>query len=201
MAIKAVVFDIGGILELTPPTGYGARWEAKLEHEPGELNRRLGDIWQAGSLGHCTLADVEQAIGERLGMDRPQVEAFMGDLWKEYLGELNVELADYFRSLRPSYRTAILSNSFVGAREREEELYHFSEMSEFIIYSHEVGLEKPDERIFALTCERLGLAPEEVIFLDDWGEAIKAAKAFGIHGVHFQTNAQAIAEINALLEI
>lgn len=41
----------------------------------------------------------------------------MSDLWAEYVGELNVELADFFAGLRARCRTAILSNSFVGARE------------------------------------------------------------------------------------
>jgi len=40
----------------------------------------------------------------------------MADLCAEYLGTLNVELTNYFRELRPRYRTAMLSNSFVGAR-------------------------------------------------------------------------------------
>ena len=44
----------------------------------------------------------------------------MADLWREYLGTANTELIEYARRLRPRYRTGILSNSFVGAREREQ---------------------------------------------------------------------------------
>ncbi len=73
----------------------------------------------------------------------------------------------YFSSLRPRYQTALLSNSFVGARKREQEHYHFAEMTDLIIYSHEVGIAKPERRIFELTCERIGVQPEDVIFLDD----------------------------------
>ena len=121
----------------------------------------------------------------------------MEDTWREYLGTLNVELDTYFRSLRPAYRTAILSNSFVGAREREQTQYQFEDSCDFIIYSHEVGMSKPDPRIYALTCERLGLQPYEVIFLDDYPVAIDAARAYGMHGILFHDNAQAIAEIEA----
>jgi putative hydrolase of the HAD superfamily len=112
---------------------------------------------------------------------------------------LNVELADYFRGLRPPYLTGIISNSFVGAREREEALYRFSELADPIIYSHEVGIAKPDPRIYALTCERMGIQPTEMIFLDDAERCVEGARALGIHGVLFRDNAQAIADINALL--
>jgi putative hydrolase of the HAD superfamily len=121
----------------------------------------------------------------------------MRDLWQWYLGELNAELAAFFAGLRPRYQTAILSNSFVGARHKEEERYRFHEMTDHIIYSHEVGLVKPDPRIYALTCERLGVQPAEMIFVDDWEVIIAAAREFGIHGVLFKDNAQAIAEIQA----
>jgi hypothetical protein len=57
-----------------------------------------------------------------LDLDQPRLAALMDTLWAEYLGTLNARLADYFSGLRPRYRTAILSNSFVGARERERQL-------------------------------------------------------------------------------
>jgi putative hydrolase of the HAD superfamily len=61
-------------------------------------------------------------------------------------------------------------------------------------------MSKPDRRIYALTCERLGLSPEEVIFLDDREAIIDAACEFGIHGILFQENTQAIADIQACIQ-
>ena len=74
---------------------------------------------------------VLQGIRETMGMSEAQVAALMEEIWQEYLGSLNKELAEYFCSLRPRYRTAILSNSFVGAREREQTLYHLDELCDF----------------------------------------------------------------------
>ncbi|HEY1519004.1 MAG TPA: hypothetical protein VGF91_21415 [Solirubrobacteraceae bacterium] len=70
----------------------------------------------------------------------------MDDIWAEYLGTLNQHIADYFASLRPAYRTSILSNSLVGAREREQAAYGFEDMCDVVVYSHEIGLSKPDPR-------------------------------------------------------
>lgn len=200
MTIRAIVFDIGGVLEITPNLGTDTKWEQQLNLEPGTLSKQLHHIWRAGSIGAISLEEVHHSISEIIGLSEEQVNAYMADIWREYLGTLNVELADYFRNLRPRYQTAILSNSFVGAREKEQEHYQFDEICDFIIYSHEVGLSKPDPRIYALTCERLGLSPAEVIFLDDREQAVEAARDCGLHAILFQNNAQAITAIEACIQ-
>jgi putative hydrolase of the HAD superfamily len=200
MTVRAVVFDIGGVLEITPRLGMGAKWEETLGLQPGELSSRAPSVWKGGSLGTVSEAEVRQSIGEIFGLAGPVVDAFMGDLWKEYLGTLNAELADYFRCLRPRYQTAMLSNSFVGARSREQELYHFNEMADFIIYSHEVGMAKPERRIYELTCDRLDVQPEEMVFLDDSELCVDGARDLGIQAILFSDNGQAIADIEACLQ-
>jgi epoxide hydrolase-like predicted phosphatase len=200
MTIRAVVFDIGGVLEVTPDLGVTAKWEQRLHLKPGELDERLRSVWRGGSLGTLSEEEVHKSISEIMGMNEAQVDAFMDDIWQEYLGTLNVELAAYFSSLRPRYQTAILSNSFVGARRKEQERYHFEDMTDLIVYSHEVGMSKPDRRIYELTCERLGMQPAEVIFLDDREAAVDAAREFGMHAILFQETGQAIADIQTCLQ-
>jgi epoxide hydrolase-like predicted phosphatase len=200
MAIRAVVFDIGGVLEITPHTGWVEKWEARLGLKPGGIVEQLRTMWRGGDIGEISEEEVEKQTGEILGLDDAQLKEFMHDLWEEYLGTLNVELASYFAGLRPSYQTAIISNSFVGAREKEQERYGFGDMCDLVIYSHEVGIKKPDSRIFELTWERLGVQPGEMIFLDDVEEAVSAARELGIHAIHFKDNSQAIADIEACLQ-
>ncbi len=199
MTIRAIVFDIGGVLEYTPKLGIDQQWEQELGLKAGELHERLYEVWKGGSYGTMSEGDVHTNIGAIMNWPPEQVNAFMDDVWREYLGTLNVELAEYFASLRPRYQTAILSNSFAGARRKEQAAYHFDEMCDLIIYSHEEGIAKPDPRIYALTCQRLGVQPNEMIFLDDREVIIAAANEFGIYGILFTDNAQAIAEIEACL--
>ena len=199
MTIRAVVFDIGGVLEHTPDIGVYDDWARRLALPPGEMRKHLTPVWKAGSVGEISLADVHRRIGEILGIDEAQVNAFMADVWTQYLGTLNVELTEYFRNLRPRCQTAILSNSFVGAREREQERYGFEDMTDFIIYSHEVGMGKPDSRIYALTCERLGLPPDEVVFVDNVAANVTAAREGGMQAILFEDTEQAIADIEAIL--
>src|SRR6185503_3032760 len=190
MVIRAVVFDIGGVLEITPDLGVDRRWETRLGLPAGEINARLRDVWQGGSVGTITLDDVHEALKDRLGLDDQKLAQFMADLWREYLGTANTELIEYARGLRPRYRTGILSNSFVGAREREQAAYGFVDLVDEIVYSHECGLSKPDPAIYALACDRLRVAPAQMVFVDDYGPCVEGARLAGIHAVLFQDNAQ-----------
>jgi glucose-1-phosphatase len=199
MAFRAVVLDIGGVLELTPPMGMVEKWEDRLGLGRGELPERLGAVFAAGNVGALTEAEIHGRIGQILSLEPTVVDAFMADLWTEYLGTLNAEMTAYFAGLRPAYRTGIISNSFVGAREREQQRYGFEQLTDEIIYSHEVGICKPDPRIYELACERLGVLPQEMIFLDDLEPNVEAAGELGARGILFNSTAQAIADIETSL--
>jgi epoxide hydrolase-like predicted phosphatase len=199
MTIHAVVFDIGGIFEITPDLGWGPAWESRLGLAPGELGERMNDAWRGGEIGAVSEAGVHQAARERLGLDEGQLAEFMADLWRDYLGTANTELIEYARRLRPRYRTGILSNSFVGAREREQAAYGFEDLVDELVYSHECGLRKPDPRSYALVCARLEVEPAQAVFLDDKEENVEGARLAGLHAVLYSGNAQAIGEIEDLL--
>lgn len=200
IALTAVIVDIGGVLEHTPPTGWVQRWEARLGLEPGGLRERVSTVWQPGRTGHASLAEMEARTAQALGLDERASDALWGDVWAEYVGTLNSELLDYLAGLRPRYTTAILSNSFVGAREREQSLYGFAEVFDAVLYSHEEGLEKPDPAFYELACERLGVSPAEAVFVDDLVENVEGARAVGMTGVLFTSTEQTIRGLRQLLE-
>jgi putative hydrolase of the HAD superfamily len=199
VGIEAVIFDIGGVLEVTPPTGWQERWLGRLGVGREAWDRRLAPVFHGGSVGAMTLSQVEKSIAASFGLAETDLRSFMADLWSEYLGTLNRPLAEYFDDLRPRYRTGILSNSFVGARERERELYGFEEMCDAVVYSHEEGFLKPDGRVYRIACRRLGVEPARCVFVDDVQPCVDGALAVGMHAIRFTDNAQAIRELNHLL--
>jgi putative hydrolase of the HAD superfamily len=148
---RAVILDIGGVLEITRATGWGARWEHRPGLPAGEINRRCAGAWAA-------------------------------------------DLIAYVRSLRPRCRLGILS--FVGAREREQ---HLLELVDDVVYSHEIGISKPDPRAFAAGCDRLRARPEDCLFIDDHPPNIDAARTFGMQAFLFTDNAAATAACEAFL--
>jgi epoxide hydrolase-like predicted phosphatase len=105
----------------------------------------------------------------------------------------------YVSQLRPRFKTAILSNSFVGAREREQELYDFQNHFDAVVYSHKEGMEKPTQEFYLLACDRLAVAPEAAIFIDDLPVNIQAAESAGMAGVVFESTEQVIDALDTLL--
>jgi epoxide hydrolase-like predicted phosphatase len=200
MPIEAVIFDVGGVLEINPRTGWQERWAAMLGLDSRELDRRLESTFAAGSVGTIALTDVEREIAVALSLDNTTLDSFMNDLWAEYLGALNEDLAAYFSELRPRYRTGILSNSFVGAREREQALYGFEQMCDVVVYSHEEGLMKPDPLFYRLVCDRLGVRLEESVLLDDVQLCVDGARRVGMKAIRFIDNEQAVRELERLLD-
>jgi epoxide hydrolase-like predicted phosphatase len=93
----------------------------------------------------------------------------------------------------------LLSNAWSEARKETEERFHLLDVFDVQVYSAEVHLAKPDPRIYKLALERLGVQPQEAIFVDDSPENIEAAKALGIHGVRFEDSQQAHQDVIKIL--
>ena len=201
MPVRAVAFDIGGVLEVPTDNALAGRWERRLGLPRGELFGRLrrSGLGRDANLGRVSAAEFALALGRLYGLDRPTTEELLAELWDWYVGELNTGMAAYFQGLRPRYRTAILSNAAEGGHREEERPYGFAGMADVLVYSYEVGIEKPDRRIYEIACERLGVHPSEVVFLDDLEANVAAARRLGMRAVLFQSNAQAIADVEACL--
>ncbi len=203
--IRAVVFDIGGVLERVAddawPEVWIGRWEGRAGRPTGTIAAYLAEHAPQGSLvtGEVSEAQLRQLYVDALGLDDASADVMMAELWDAYCGELDAEMYDFAQGLRPGHTTAILSNSGDGARREEQRRYGFEDLVDTIVYSHEVGLAKPDPAIYALTTARLGVEPSEIVFLDDVEGHVQAARAFGWRAVVHRDTQQSIREVRALL--
>jgi epoxide hydrolase-like predicted phosphatase len=98
---------------------------------------------------------------------------------------------------RRGIRTGLLSNSW-GARDGYPRRL-FDDLFDVVVISGEVGMRKPEERIFQLAATRLGLMPAECAFVDDVEGNVVAARALGFHAVHHSEPALTRSELFALL--
>jgi putative hydrolase of the HAD superfamily len=202
MAIRAVAFDIGGVLEhVAPQEDWLRPWQQRLGLAEPEFAAAIARVDPDRGIGTGRLSEraYRRRFAAELGLSSAQADEFIADMWRWYCGELDAELTDYAASLRPRFQTAILSNSADGARREEQARYSFAELFDIIIYSHEVGLLKPDPRIYALLCAELNVPPDEVIFLDDVPQIVEAACQFGIHGLLHRSTPESIAAISSLI--
>ena len=198
--IRTVFFDFGSVLVRNEDNSQREAWEKRLGLSPGELATIVfrSETAARATVGEVTTAEMWQQIGERLRLDVEQCQQLRTDFFRG--NHLNTGLVKFARELRPRYRLAILSNAWSDARRIFSQIYGLDAIFETMIISAEVGLAKPDPRIYHLAVERLGVSPEEAVFLDDQLKNVVAARTVGLHAVHFRDNAQAIAETRAYLE-
>ena len=72
---------------------------------------------------------------------------------------------------------------------------------EFVLESSKAGVRKPEPRFYAIACERMGVAPEQVVYLDDLGINLKPARTMGMHTIKVADPRVAIAELAAVLDL
>ena len=94
------------------------------------------------------------------------------------------EMVDAVSRVRGAgYRTAMLTNVARDSSHLWESLIDVGQLFDVVVDSSVVGLRKPDPAIFQLTCERLGLRPEECLFVDDIPSNVAGAAALGIEAI------------------
>jgi HAD superfamily hydrolase (TIGR01549 family) len=197
MTIKAVVLDIGSVLEVIDDSVFPAPFELRHGLAPG-ASGAISDFAGDPGIGELTEAEVRAHVQLHLALSDEQAHEYMRDFWTWYCGTLDQELFDWFAARRGRFRTGIVSNSGPGAREAERH-HGFEAITDDIVYSHEVGLAKPDPEIYALAARRLGVEPQEIVFLDDSQRCVDGARAAGWHAVLHVDTATSITELEALI--
>ncbi len=205
MTIRAVAFDLGGVLEeVGPAEQFVGRWRERLGLSRAQVARLVWPLTRAdpgdrAKTGAITEARYRDHCLSVLGLAGAAADEFMAEFWDWYCGELDAVLVRYVGGLRPRYQTAILSNSVAGARRQEQARFGFEQLVDVIVYSDEAGLAKPDPRVYALLCAELDVSPAEVVFLDNRPPNVDAACAFGIRGILHDRTPASIAAVAALL--
>ncbi len=199
MAIKAIIFDFGGVLIRDEDSSRRTLWEQRLGLPAGRLSELIffSEMSQQAMMGEVPVSALWDYVVEQVNLPVAEREQLMRDFW--WGDRLNTELLAFLEALHARYQTAILSNAWSNARQLFTEEFGFAPLVEEMIISAEVGLAKPDPRIYELALARLRVAPEEAIFIDDMLENVEAARDLGIRAVHFQENAATIAAVRALL--
>lgn len=198
--IKAVIWDLGGVLVRTFDRSARAEWEARLGLEPYDLERAVfaGEVGRQAALGQATAQDVWQAVWAQLDLDPEQGRELQRDFWS---GDgVDQHLIEYIRGLKSDYLVGLISNAWPELRRQIEQEWLIQDAFHSMVISAEVELAKPDPQIYQLMLDELSVAPEESIFIDDFEENVAAASALGMHTVRFENREQTIQEVNRLLD-
>ena len=199
MKLRAVIWDMGGVLLRTTDGAPRERLAARLGIDRWELERRVfsGPSGQQAQLGRISLAAHWENVRQDFGLQPVEMAEFQRQFWDGDV--LDMELVAYVRSLRVRYLTALLSNYFPGLRGELENHWHIADAFDELVISSEIGVVKPDPRIYQLALERLSVLPGEAVFIDDFAVNIKGAQVAGLRTIHFLNPDQVRQELDALM--
>jgi epoxide hydrolase-like predicted phosphatase len=140
--------------------------------------------------GRIDIATFEARLGAALGVDAK-------DLARRLTQDVrpDVEMLDAVKAFHDrGVPTALVSNSW-----REDD-YDVDGLFDQIVLSGAIGIRKPDPRIYVLAAERLGVAPERCVFVDDLGGNLKPAKALGMTTIRHTSASSTISQLERLLK-
>lgn len=197
--LKAIIFDVGGVLIRTHNWDGRHKWAVRFGLETAEFERFVfnDESGRQAQLGQKTEKMHWQWLRDYFKLD----EAGLAEMRRDFFAgdRLNEPWVEYIKRLRRAgYRTALLSNFGDNARRLWTEVYPFIEYFDGVIISAEVGLMKPDPKIYHLALESAGVKPEEALFIDDFIENIEGARAVGLSTIHFTDPDRAYQQLAAL---
>ena len=194
MPIKAVIWDIGGVIARTEDLAP----RDQLAQELGVTRQQLNHLFFSGPEG-TRAQNGEISRSELIAYVRSELNLAPGeytDLEERFFAgdRVDTALVAYIRSLKPRYKTGIISNAWSQLPEVLKG-WDIIDAFDVIIGSGDEGMMKPDPRIYHLALSELGVEPEEAIFVDDFIENIEGARRLGMLGIHFKNTEQALGEL------
>lgn len=200
MPITAVLFDVGGVLVSSPfeafaryererglPDGFIRRVNATDHHRNAWARLERNEL-DADGFDRAFAADSE-ALGHRVA-GRDVLELLIGDL--------RPEMVEAVRRCTDRLSTAMVTNNVASSSDNPM----FAELKGLftvVVESSVEGVRKPEPAFYELTCERLGITPDQAVYLDDLGVNLKPAREMGMTTIKVEDPAVALDELEAVV--
>lgn len=188
MAIRAIIFDCFGVL-------YRDNLSMLYDVVPRHTWPALQDIVHAADHGFLNREEYHQEVARLAGRDLADIQAI--DARQHSRDETMVALV---RSLRPRYKIGLLSNIDGDTIYRLFSDQERAELFDALTLSAEVGLTKPTVEIFEIAAQRLGVAPEECVMIDDLEKNVTGAELAGMKAIHFSSRTDLEQRLKELLD-
>ena len=198
MSIRAIYFDLGGVIVRTEDKGPRTALGESLGLDYNGIAQAVfsGESAEQASIG--LISDDQHWRNVLRALNLPESEIphfseafFAGD-------RIDPVLMSFLRSQRPMLKVGLISNAWLGLRGWITD-HKLDDAFDNLMISSEVGITKPDARIYLQALDKLNVRPEEAVMVDDMPSNIEAAKALGMYGIVFQNAEQAMADVKSLL--
>jgi len=199
MNIRAVFWDLGGVLVRTEDHTTRENLAIRLGISRTELENLVfaGNSGNRAQLGEINVEQHWQNLGSKLGLSIEEMVVFQRDFWGG--DRLDTALIEYIRALQTCHKIGLISNAFSDLRQTITNVWHIEDTFDDMTISSEVGIMKPDPRIFQMALERLDVHPQESIFIDDFPQNVDGARNINMRAIRFQTRDQTPLELESFL--
>lgn len=202
MTIKAIVLDIGGVIVRTEDLSYRRNLEIAHNLPPYGADALVfhSPAAKSSSVGKGSVDTVWEHVASTLSLSPSGLRAFKQQFWQG--DRADQELLRFIMACRPQYTTALLSNAWVGARQQLARDFGIIEgvTVDHILISAELGVAKPDLKIYAILASRLEIDYANILFVDDFIENIHAAQSLGMQCIHYKAGINLINRIESTLD-
>lgn len=205
MTIDAVIWDFGGVLTTSPFDAFN-RYEAE-QGLPRDFIRSVNtrnpdsNAWAKFERNEIDLDAFDALFREEcraLGHEVPGRDVI--DL---LAGDVRPEMVEALRRCRARLKVGCITNnvsalsgpSMSRTPEHARAVAEIMDLFEIVIESSKVGVRKPDPRIYRMACDRLGVAPEAAVYLDDLGINLKPARDLGMTTIKVSDPAAALSDL------
>lgn len=211
MPITAILWDFGGVFTTSPFDAFN-----RFESENGiPLNFIRGvnavnpttNAWAEFESNQISLDQFDEAFAKETHAAGHSIRG--KDIIALLSGDVRPRMVEVLKRCKTDYKVACITNnvkagegpSMADSASRAAAVREVMALFEHVIESSAEGIRKPDPRIYELACRRLGIEPAEAVYLDDLGINLKPAKALGMQTIKVVSEAQAIADLEAVLQV
>ncbi len=207
MTIRAVIFDLGGVV-LGSPLHAIAAYERELGIPANFVNRVVATTAPTGAWSRLERGELSMeafytafeadcaAAGRSLSAREMMARMGAAALPRPLM------LRAIARIREAGFLTAALTNNWASADgEPKDGTRALRDLFHVFVESSVEGLRKPDPRIYELACTRLEIEPPEAAFLDDIGSNLKSARALGMQTIKVDEPEQALRELERVIDL
>jgi epoxide hydrolase-like predicted phosphatase len=198
--IRAVIWDLDGVIIRTENLSPRSKQANRLGITRKELEWMAfsSESARQAELGEISVDTHWHNLQQALQLNPSDLRSLKYEFWAG--DHLDHNLMKFIRAMRIDFRTALVSNAWLDSRQAIIRRWCIGDAFDEIIISAEVGLRKPDQRIFDLATKKLGVIPEEAVLVDDCEDNIAAAEEAGLKAICFHDPAQIGTELLELLK-
>lgn len=209
--IEAILWDFGGVITSSPFEAFAAY--EKQHNLPKDFIRGINstnpdnNAWAQFESSQISPEAFDELFAQEAEAAGHRVAG--KDVLALLSGSIRPRMVNVLKTCKTQYKIGCITNNvksgagpgMASSSEKAKQVAEVMGLFDHIVESSELGIRKPDPRIYKVACEALKVAPENCVFLDDLGINLKPAKAQGMQTIKVISEAQAIKDLEAIIGI